>query len=511
MKLKTLALLAMLIMLWAVAGCGRQTGTAPLVVAGAPVTTPATVVAADHTAAGPDIPLVIMVPYASREMGFSGVMPAGWAEFSPGHFQPARPGTVPTLFGQSTLPGATIEEITGAAADFRSGGRLETAGLTWGLYTREFEVPGEAMITMEYGLAEANGSFYVALLASQADQHEALRETLLLPALEALRPLPVSEDAGEMEPQATALPPLTVAPAPVNTRIRSADGMVMVYVPAGDFQMGQDGVWSWMGSISDGTLGLQGLTDQRPQHAVYLDGFWIDQTQVTVSMFRSFVQATGYETTAEREGYGHPYKAGPKEQEWPQVEGADWQHPQGPRSTAEDDHPVVQVSWDDAAAYCSWAGGMLPTEAQWEKGCRGTDARVYPWGSEFDERRLNYCDAQCPVERWSDPNYDDGYPYTSPVGSYPEGVSPYGAMDMAGNVWEWTADRYDSRYYATSPRENPRGSETGVKRVQHGGAWYDGGPSGWLTCTIRHATVPHNTADDLGFRCAVPAREDTSP
>lgn len=101
-------------------------------------------------------------------------------------------------------------------------------------------------------------------------------------------------------------------------------------------------------------------------------------------------------------------------------------------------------------------------------------------------------------------HYDDRYEYASPVGSYRGGASPYGVLDMAGNVWEWTSDRYYARYYGSSPYENPRGPATGDERVQHGGAWYDGGQAGWLTCTVRHATRPTNTADDLGFRCAVP-------
>jgi formylglycine-generating enzyme required for sulfatase activity len=493
MKLKVSNLLALLVTFVGTAACGERTSPAALA--------PATHDPADIT----------LVPHTSQEFGFTGVVPVGWAEFSPGHFQPAMPSTVPTLFGQVSLLGATIEQIAELAALPESTGTRETSSLTWDLYPSQvLEIPGAATITTEFGLAEASGRVYVTVLRSLAEDHEVLREALFLPALEALLPSQATGGDAEKQPQETPVAPPTGGPAPVATRIRSADGMVMLYVPAGDFEMGQDAVWRWSGSLQDGTLGLQALVDQRPQHTVYLDAFWIDQTEVTVGMFRVFIEATAYVTTAEREGYGHPYKPGPQEQEWPQVPGADWQHPRGPDTEAQDDHPVVQVSWDDAAAYCTWAGGMLPTEAQWEKACRGTDARMYPWGGEFDERRMNYCDAQCPVTRWTDkPAFDDGYAYTSPVGSYLEGASPYGALDMAGNVWEWTADRYDHRYYDDSPYQNPQGPETGDKRVQHGGAWYDAGGAGWLACTIRHPTPPWNRADDLGFRCAAPAEKES--
>jgi sulfatase modifying factor 1 len=492
MNLRMLLLFVMITALLALAAC-QEAG--PQSMAPGP----------DATGGGHDMALV---PYTSNEMGVSGVMPAGWVEFSPGHFQPAPHNTEPTLFAQFGSPGATMQEVSELTTLFEYTGSRETSNLVWDLYSWDLEIPDEATITMEAALAEASGGVYVIVLGYLAEDHEVLREALFLPALEALLPTPVSGGDSEKQPQVTPVAPLTGGPAPIETRMRSADGMVMVYVPAGGFLMGNDAIWRWSGSFPDGTLGLQALTDQRPQHSVYLDAFWIDQTEVTVGMFRTFVEATGYVTTAEREGYGHPYKPGPKEQEWPDVAGADWQHPRGPGSEAQDDHPVVQVSWDDAAAYCAWAGGRLPTEAQWEKACRGTDARMYPWGNEFDERRMNFCDAQCPVTRWTDdPTFYDGYAYTSPVGSYPEGASPYGALDMAGNVWEWTADRYDNRYYARSPYKNPQGPETGGERVQHGGGWYDAGRAGWLACTIRHATPPRNRADDLGFRCAVPAEE----
>jgi formylglycine-generating enzyme required for sulfatase activity len=439
MRYRSVGWLAALILLVGVAGCGKSAEPAPL------------------ATGEPDPAAVSLVPYASQAFGFIGVVPAGWVEFSPGHFQPAVPGTAPTLFGQVGLPNVTTETLAELAALPAPSGSRETSSLNWDLYAWDLEPPGETTIHMEFALAEENGGLYVVLLGALAQDHEELRETLFLPALEALQPAVVTAAETEKQPRMSPVAPLSDGPSPVNTRIRPADGMVMVYVPAGDFRMGEDAVWRWSGSLQDGTLGLGALTDQRPQHSVYLDAFWIDQTEVTVAMFRAFVEATGYETTAERQGYAHPYKPGLQEQEWPQVAGADWQHPRGPGSEAQDDHPVVQVSWDDAAAYCDWAGGTLPTEAQWEKACRGPDSRVYPWGNAFDERRVNHCDAQCPVTRWNqEPTFDDGYAYTAPVGSYPAGASPYGALDMAGNVWEWTADRYDTNYYAGAPAENPQ-------------------------------------------------------
>jgi formylglycine-generating enzyme required for sulfatase activity len=489
MRLKAVVLLTLLSMLLGVTGCGEKAWPTPI---------------APDTSDPADIALL---PYTSEEMGFTSVVPDGWVEFSLGHFQPEVPSTEPTLFAQFGLPGGTMEQLSHLLTLAESVGSRETSSLTWDLYSRDVEVPGVATIIVELALAEARSGACAIVLASLSEDHEMQREALLLPALEALVPAVNVADTAQWRPKPTPTVPLAGGPTPIDTQVRSTDGMVMVLVPASEFEMGSDAIWRWSGSLRDGTLNLHPFPDLRPQHTVFLDAFWIDQTEVTVGMFRTFVDATGYVTTAEREGYGHPYKPGPRGQEWPQVPGADWQHPRGPGSEAQDGHPVVQVSWEDAADYCAWAGGGLPTEAQWEKACRGEDARLYPWGNEFDGRRMNFCSARCPVTRWASvPTIDDGHAYTSPVGSYPEGASPYGAMDMAGNVWEWTADRYGDQYYASSPYENPQGPETGEKRVQHGGAWYETGSAGWLTCLVRHATPPRNRADDLGFRCAVPAQ-----
>jgi len=242
-----------------------------------------------------------------------------------------------------------------------------------------------------------------------------------------------------------------------DTWTRPADGMVMVYVPAGEFLMGS--------SDADD----QAQDTEKPQHTVYLDAFWIDRTEVTNAQYRKCVEAGACREPGcwNDERYSAP------------------------------DQPVVCVSWDGAQDYAAWTGGRLPTEAEWEKAARGTDGRIYPWGNEFDGSRLNYCDRNCEQDG-KDTSADDGYAVTAPVGSYPTGASPYGALDMAGNVWEWVADWYDGRYYARSPARNPQGPDSGDGRVGRGGAFYEGI---WLTRCARRLWVNPNFWDwTIGFR-----------
>ncbi len=231
--------------------------------------------------------------------------------------------------------------------------------------------------------------------------------------------------------QSSTPPPRSTPTSEVKTR--SQDGMTMVYIPAGDFTMGSPAG--------------EGGDDEVPQYKVFLDGFWIDRTEVTNAQYRAFVGATGQRAPT----------------------SCDWGDPTYD-DTEKTNHPVVCVSWDDAKAYCEWTGAQLPTEAEWEKAVRGNDRRPYPWGIGFDGSRLNYCDTNCEGSH-KDTGANDGYARTAPVGNYPTGVSLYGALDMAGNVWEWVSDWYGFYYYSRSPESNPQGPDSGQFRVLRGGSW----------------------------------------
>ncbi len=227
------------------------------------------------------------------------------------------------------------------------------------------------------------------------------------------------------------------------TITNSKDGAKMVQIPAGEFLMG---------SASNGS------GDDRPQHRVYLDAYCIGKYEVTNEQFRKFVNAADYK-----------------------AEGSWASHASG-----KDRHPVVEVSWNDVMAYCRWAGGSLPTEAQWEKAARGTDGRTYPWGSSWDASRC----------RNSVGSISSG---STSVGSFSGGASPYGVHDMAGNVWECCSDWYGDNYYTSSPSRNPGGPGSGQYRVVRGGSWGDTDTRDFR-CAGRSGYSPDRSHHGLGFR-----------
>jgi eukaryotic-like serine/threonine-protein kinase len=214
-----------------------------------------------------------------------------------------------------------------------------------------------------------------------------------------------------------------------------------------------------------------------PAHDVYVDAFWIYQTEVTNAMYQACVAE----------------KACPKPLRNESRTVADYY-------TAEKfaDYPVIQVNWVAAVAYCQWAGGRLPTEAEWEKAARGTDGRLFPWGNTpLASDLASFCGSNCPgIEKES---IDDGYREIAPVGIFPAGASPYGALDMAGNVWEWVFDYFDQNYYSRSEYDNPRGPASGSRRVIRGGSWFN--PVDGLRTVSRASLPPQDGLDTVGFRC----------
>jgi len=236
-----------------------------------------------------------------------------------------------------------------------------------------------------------------------------------------------------------------------STQISKADGMIQMYVPTGAFSMGSD----------------MGSSDERPIHTVILNAFWIDKFEVTNAMYAICVRVgkcllpKNVESVTRSSYYGN---------------------------TQFDNYPVISVTWEDANVYCRWAGRRLPTEAEWERAARGIDGRVYPWGNappDKDKSNFNF-------------NVGD----TIGVGRYPNGMSPFGVLDMAGNVWEWVNDWYDEKYYNdSSANNNPRGPTSGQYRVLRGGAWNS--QDIMIRVSYRGKNVPtYFSSLSIGFRCA---------
>jgi len=274
------------------------------------------------------------------------------------------------------------------------------------------------------------------------------------------------------------VPPTSTIETPTNApaatleyeHVSPNDGMTLIYVPAGEFEMGGNDAY---------------FNQASPVHTVYLDAFWLDKIEVTNGMFALFAIQTGYVGELEKQNITSFYVNA----KWVDLSGAGWRNPFGPSSTLEGraDYPVIQVTWNDAAAYCEWAERRLPTEAEWEKAARGPDAYLYPWGNTPPSSNLA--------------NYGNMIGDLVRVGSYPGNISPYGALDIAGNVYEWVADYYDNTYYSHSPNSNPTGPASGKSRVMRGGSWQM--EAHRLLTYEREASLPNAGNSNLGFRCAM--------
>ena len=316
-------------------------------------------------------------------------------------------------------------------------------------------------------------------------------------------PIPTDAPLPDLPATATAvaatlaaqLPPTdTPISGPVmgDTWTRPADGMEMVYVPGGEFQMGSTAEEVEQAfqicKKYEPDCKREGFEREKPLHSVTVSDFWLDRTEVTNAQFARFVEDTGHQTDAEKAPEGDSEFIDPY---WAYSRDATWQNPRAApggddKIVGLENHPVVQVSWNDAQAYCKWGGARLPTEAEWEYAARGPESRTYPWGNTFDASRGNFGGT------------GDGYEYTAPVGGFPEGASWVGALDQAGNAWEWVADWYGD--YPAGRQVNPTGPTSGDDRVLRGGSWYQSSTE--VRSALRHSNVPVGSFVDDGFRCA---------
>jgi sulfatase modifying factor 1 len=249
---------------------------------------------------------------------------------------------------------------------------------------------------------------------------------------------------------------LTAGIAGAGEIVNPKDGYVLVPIPAGEFRMGSPD-----GEVSP--EGDEAGEDEKPRHKVYLDEFHIGKYEVTAAQYGRF------RTETDRKTNEQPDPAGPDHQNPQQSAGA------GP------DRPAINVSWNDAKAYCEWAGLRLPTEAEWEKAARGGPDTWYWWGDKASRDKANYD--------------SDGM---TPVGSFPP--NPYGLYDTAGNVWEWCSDWYSENYYSVSPSRNPQGPASGSTRIHRGGSWMN--YPHYIRPAIRYSSAPERWSKLIGFRCA---------
>jgi len=331
-----------------------------------------------------------------------------------------------------------------------------------------------AFLGLALGEAWVQEQVYPLLKTLPTRTHDLWLDLIQRSTAEASAPLPpTSSPLPEPEPATT--PPAEPPEPSSRPRRMSPNPRLpeMAPIPAGRFLMG-----------SDNRRDPDAWDRELPQHRVYLAAYRIAKTPITVAQFKTFVRATRYKTAAEKEGWAWEWTGS----KWEKVRGAYWAHPRGPRSDVnrKAGHPVTCVAWRDAVEFCKWANVRLPTEAEWEKAARGADGRIYPWGNDPpDERRCNF-------------NLNVGD--TTPVGQYPAGASPYGVLDMSGNVWEWTSTLFrDYPYDASDGREDPGADR---RRVLRGGAFFSARRN--VRSAYRHGSLIDYRYHGLGFRVVSP-------
>lgn len=253
-----------------------------------------------------------------------------------------------------------------------------------------------------------------------------------------------------------------------------------ISIPAGNFAMG---------SIASDTLNwpnYAGNISELPQHTVYLDAYQISKYEITNSQYKVFMDAGGYSNSSYWSAEGWSWRTTNSI-----VEPISWSTGDDNSGPAYPTYPVAGVSWYEADAFCRWAGVRLPTEAEWEKAARGTDARYWPWGNSWNP---SYCNS------YEGSTVDTFYNKSSPVGYFTTGISPYGCYDMAGNVWEWCNDWYDQNYYNVTPSSNPPGPVSGTRRVTRGGSCGVTAALNYNRTACRYSENPIGRYGDRGFR-----------